>query len=630
MLAKEFFSGRNIPDYHPKSSEYMLWWKEQINRCRDGFDYNGLRVTGEYYFFLNFFKINLLDRHGNEVLDYPYFSYIDKEIFDMIDEARGNGLNFMLITARGMGKSYIASSLIASCFTLYRNSYSIVSASIDKHADKLFQKVKEGLNLLPNALYHNKLKDTNDMIISGIKYKDEFNNEKIKGYQSKIEKIVFNNEAGKVRGGRPKWVIFEEIGSWTGAASLKACYAATESALSRGVKRTGISLLIGTGGEMDSGGSKDAKEMFYNPEGFNLMTFEYKGKKTALFIPAYKKFTGCYEDTGLNDDKSAKDFLDSRREKKVQHSLDSYEREVQEYPYTPEEAFKVNIVSPLKILQGRLDELLLGKDYKKLIKVGDLMLTGKNLYDGMPEIVFQHNPKGKIQILEFPYWYNDSDRIEGQYTGAKELKNGDIIENLYISGCDSYDQDKAFTSNSKGSVMVYKRARNIDSSNNLFVAQYTDRPEYAEEFYHNTLLLNLFYRSKMLVEYTKISIINYYKTKKFYHLLWDSPKLTQPDMKYSRGSNKVGYLMSEKHKKFALEKYTTYVRENVDKFYFIDQVEEHIEFNMEENRFDRTIASFLCIIQDNEMSSNVERRIEQEIKLPYWRYDDFGNFVFKV
>lgn len=629
MLHKEFFSGRNIPDYDYRSNDYVLWWKEQIRRCREGFEYNGVRVTGEYYFFINFFKINILDNRGNEVLDYPYFSYVDKEIFDMIEEAKNTGLNFMLITARGMGKSYISSALISSCYTLYRNSYSIVSASIDKHADKLFLKVKEGLNLLPTALHHNRIKDSSDMIISGTKYKDEFNNEKVKGYQSKIEKIVFNNEAGKVRGGRPKWVIFEEVGSWTGSANLISCYGATDSALSRGMIRTGISILIGTGGEMDSGGSKDAKEMFYNPEGFNLMAFEYNGKKTALFIPAYKKFTGCYEANGINDDIKAKDFLDRRRELKIKHSIESYEREIQEYPYTAEEAFRVNVFSPLKILQGRLEELLLGRDYKNLIKVGDLMMTGKNLYDGLPEVVFKFNKKGKIQILEFPYWYNNSDSIEGSYTGSKELSEGDIIENLYISGCDSYDQDKAFTSKSKGSLMIFKRCRNVDSSNNLFVAQYTDRPEYADEFYYNTVLLNLFYRSKMLVEYTKIGIINYYKNKKYYSLLWESPKLTQPDLKYSKGSNKVGYLMTEHHKKFALEKYTNYVRENVDKFYFIDQVEEHIEFNMEENRFDRTIASFLCIIQDNEMSSNVVEKISKQLELPYWRYNEYGDLVFR-
>jgi energy-coupling factor transporter ATP-binding protein EcfA2 len=117
--------------------------------------------------------------------------------------------------------------------------------------------------------------------------------------------------------------------------------------------------------------------------------------------------------------------------------------------------------------------------------------------------------------------------------------------------------------------------------------------------------------------------------KGYYHLLWDSPRISKPDGRYSKASNKVGYLMSEQHKKFALEKYIGYVRENIDKFYFIDQIEEHIAFNMEENRFDRTIASMLCIIQDNEMADRVIEEAKEELVLPYWRYDEFGNFVFK-
>jgi len=622
-LSNEFFSGRSEPDYAIGSVSYREWWLEQIRRCREGFECNGVRVTGEYYYFLNFYKIDLVDRGGNQVFSYPYFSYVDKEVFDLLKECEVSGRNLMLITARGMGKSYIASAIISYCYTFFKGSYSVVSASIDKHADKLFLKVKEGLNGLPLALHHNRIKDGNDMIISGMKYKDEFGNERIKGYQSKIEKIVFNNSAGKVRGGRPKWVIFEEVGSWTGSASLKECYGATESSLSRGGIRTGTSFLIGTGGEMDSGGSRDARDMFYNPEGFNLMSFEYKGSRVGLFIPAFKKFTGYYEGDGVNDDVGAKVFLERRREEKLRYSLESYEREIQEYPFTPEEAFKVSNVSPFKMLEGRLEELLLGRGYRGLVKVGDLMMTGKVLYDGMAEVVFKERKGGKFQILEFPSWYNEGGGIEGAYRGGIELKEGDIVKDMYISGCDSYDQDKAFTSDSKGSVFVFRRGIR------MFVAQYTDRPEYADEFYHNTILLNLFYRSKMLVEYTKIGVINYYKLKGYYHLLWDSPKISKPDSRYSKASNKVGYLMSEQHKKFALEKYICYVRENIDKFYFIDQVEDHIAFNMEENKFDRTIASMLCIIQDNEMADRVIEEAKGELVLPYWRYDEFGNFVFK-
>ncbi|MFN4152831.1 MAG: hypothetical protein ACK4IX_17945, partial [Candidatus Sericytochromatia bacterium] len=230
---------------------------------------------------------------------------------------------------------------------------------------------------------------------------------------------------------------------------------------------------------------------------------------------------------------------------------------------------------------------------------------------------------------EFPIWYR---KDKDNYTYSREL-NEKLLQNsknLYIAGCDSYDQDKSFTSNSNGSMFVFKRISNVDESGGLFVAQYTDRPETADEFYYNTILLNLFYRSRVLVEYTKIGIINYYKNKKFYNLLWEAPKINLPDMKYSRAINKVGYLMSDKHKKFAIEKYISYIRDNIDKFYFIDQVEDHLNFHLESNEFDRTMASMLCIIQDNELlDSAIIDDSNYALKLPYWQKDEYGNIVFK-
>ncbi len=630
-MTNYFLSGRNKLLNSKEDLRYNKeFWLEQIEYCKNGYTRNGERINGYYYFFLNFYKIERLDKGKNVCMWYPDYNLVDREVFDYIEIAFKEGKNLMLITGRGMGKSYIASSIIAHSYSFDKNSYNVVSASINKHADKLFLKVKEGLNELPQALSHNRIKDTDDLIISGIKYKDEFNMERIKGYKSKIEKIVFGNEAGKVRGGRPKFVIMEEVGSWTGSARLIDCYSATEASLCRGTVRTGMSILIGTGGEMHTGGSKDAREMFYNAEAFNLLTFDYNNKKVAYFIPSYRKLEGCYDETGVNDEAKAKAFLEKRREQKLQVSIEQYEKEIQEFPFTPEEAFRVNTISPFAILRSRLETLLLGKDYKNLIKRGDLMMTGNKLSDGMPEIQFIENKKGKFQILEFPVWCKEDNTMQARYT--KEIKEKVLTssKNLYISGCDSYDQDKSFTSNSNGSIFVFKRMNNIDESGGLFVAQYTDRPDSVEEFYYNTLLLNLFYRSKMLVEHTKISIINYYKNKKYYHLLWEAPKLNLPDMKYSKAVNKVGYLMSERHKKFALEKYISYVRDNIDKFYFIDQVEDHLNFNLEGNEFDRTIASMLCIIQDNEMTDTaINAEQESSLRLPYWQRDEFGNIVFK-
>lgn len=640
MLHKEFFNGRNIPDYHPESIQYVEWWKEEKKRCIEGLEINGERVSGEFYFFLNFCKINLLDQNQVETFDLPRYCGQDRGIFDFILECKRLGKDFMMITGRGAGKSYIAASLIEHSYTLFPNTYNIVSASIEKHLRKLWEKIFMGLNNMPDAFYHNRIvTDTKSYEIkSGLKYIDEFGRERTKGYNSSIEGIVYGNEAGKVRGGRPKFVVYEEIGAWSGAAKLIDCRNATNASLSRGIYTTGTSLFIGTGGEMESGGSIDAKKMFYNPEGFNLMTFPYKETKTAFFLPAYKKLEGFYEvkgsviakeaheklgfkvgekmgyviEDGINDDVGAKAFLERRRESK-KDTPSSFNSEIQEYPFTPEEAFTLNSFSPFSILRDRLYELEVDPSLKKLIKRGTLKLTSEKDPDGLPIVKFTETADGPIQILEPPV----------------RDKTGRFYKNLYVSGCDPYDQDKAPNSESKGSMFVFKRGTNVMDTGGLFVAQYTDRPEQAHDFYYNTLLLNLYYGAIMLAEHNTVGIFKYYIDRKYSFLLAKKPKVAYREIKNSKSVNVYGLQMNDHTKTFCIDEYRKYCLENPDQFFFIDQVEDHLQFNREDNRFDRTMASMLAYAQNAELYNIMieEQTKPQPIKRPKWRTVN-GRFVF--
>lgn len=43
--------------YRFKSKPYNDFWKEQYRRCRDGYTVNGYTITGDNYFFLNFYTL---------------------------------------------------------------------------------------------------------------------------------------------------------------------------------------------------------------------------------------------------------------------------------------------------------------------------------------------------------------------------------------------------------------------------------------------------------------------------------------------------------------------------------------------------------------------------------------------
>ena len=61
--------------------------------------------------------------------------------------------------------------------------------------------------------------------------------------------------------------------------------------------------------------------------------------------------------------------------------------------------------------------------------------------------------------------------------------------------------------------IIYRRFLDADTPGDYVVAEYTDRPEKKEDFWEGCLKLAAYYNSKMLVEYTKIGILDYFKRR---------------------------------------------------------------------------------------------------------------------
>jgi len=603
-----FYEGRNVPDLPPDSYAYIEFWEEQKRRCLEGYSPSKHQhISGMHYYYINFCKIDRLDNHGRVVFDYPRYSEADAYIFSMLEKCQKEGKGLLFMTARGFGKSYLVASLVDYFFTFFPKSECIVSASIELYANNLWYKVKEMLEA-KTEFYHSKLISNENVIISGYRYKDDRNQERIGGYQSKIKKVVYENKAGKTRGGRPTVHIFEEVGAWVGNASLIDCYNMSAASWWRGKYFTCLPVLIGTGGEMKSGGSRDAKHMFFNPEEFNLLAVEDPDtkRKSAIFIPAYEKLEGFYNEYKTERNK-AKEFLEKERQKR-ENDYEVYEQYIQEYPFTVEEMFHINSNSPFSFLRERLYELEVGINTIEIQK-------GVLYRDENGKVCFRSDKNGWLQVVEHP----ETD------------ENGDILENLYVAGIDSYDQSEALTSESQGSMMVFKRMKDTYSRGRFFVAQYTERPQDVYVFYERCMLLAEYYNIKrnVLVEYTKIAIIQYFEQQGRAMYLAARPSNPYNSIKRSVATNKYGLQMTYHTKIYCIDNYVKYARENKHKFYFKDQVLDHVEFNLEENRFDRTIASMLAVIQDIELTDlKVKELTGNKNKFPRWVREN-GKFVFK-
>jgi len=81
-LHKNFYGARVPPQVPLDSSENIEWYEEQLHRCIYGYEYKGTRITGDYYWFLNFtpFLVAKLDKYGyatpNFDIQLPYFSHV--------------------------------------------------------------------------------------------------------------------------------------------------------------------------------------------------------------------------------------------------------------------------------------------------------------------------------------------------------------------------------------------------------------------------------------------------------------------------------------------------------------------------------------------------------------------------
>ena len=581
---------------------YIGWWREELNRCLYGYEVGGKLITGEYYFFLNYFKINKLEG-GKVVLGYPNYSEEDRELFYLVELAFNSGKNLLVITGRGYGKSYIGACILSHSYTFYRNSYALLGASTYPHGIKLWKKMVEGLDSLPKEMRHSKIKDKEGYIMSGVEYIGEKGERLRKGFNSEVEMIIFD-DSGKARGGRPRRVILDEVGSWK--SNLKDSYKAVENSLYRGSIRTGVAILFGTGGEMKSGGSIEARDMFFNPDAFNLYSFEVdNGKRVCYFIPAYKKLEGYYGEDGVSDEVGARVYLEGKRNKLLESGdIGAYESFIQEMPFEVNEAFLVSNITPFSFVRKRLEELLLisDREYGEIVKRGVLYCNGYR--SGVEvEVEFKEDRLGNFVIIDEP------------------IRVGGVVEEgRYIAGCDSYDQDKSLWSKSKGAVYVFDRLEG------KFVAEYVDRPSNVEDFYEGVLSLCLYYNAKVMVEHSKIGIISYLKQVGWGSILASSPRLLNIGLKYSRVTNKYGYVMDYRRKMFAVERFSKYLKEGMEKLWIREQVEDIVNFNFEGNEYDRTIASMLCLVYDEELRLGFEER-SSSFKFPIWRREG-DKFVF--
>lgn len=90
--------------YRPNTRAYMEFWDEQYRRCRNGMTVNGYTITGDNYFFLNYFQLMDLDNTdkagGGRTYIFPAFYAGQYEWFHYVELCRRLRLNACIMKSR--------------------------------------------------------------------------------------------------------------------------------------------------------------------------------------------------------------------------------------------------------------------------------------------------------------------------------------------------------------------------------------------------------------------------------------------------------------------------------------------------------------------------------------------------
>ena len=577
------------PDLNVDSVAYQEYWSKEMDRCINGFKPKGMKkISGKYYFYLNYYRILGNDgTSGNrKTLIHPWYRSMDHEYFDTIELCKEEGKGMIVIKARDKGFSYMNSGAVAHEYTFFPFNDVGVAAGLQVTADAFFDKTRKGLNGIHPNFKHSVLKDTDGIMRSGYKQKNKDGKWEIGGYQSNIICRTMDNPE-VFKGERVSLMVFEEAGEFK---KLKNAYMSSKACFMDGDIQFGVPIVGGTGGDI-SKASKDFMDMYYSADAYNLIP---------VFIPASKAYYGFFDiKTGKEDEEGARKKLIQDRED-IQKSGDNeaYNLHIQNYPLTIEEAF-LNTHSArfdISLLNAQRSRILSSKDYRSQIQSGYL---DWELGEIEPIVKWRPHPNGPYKILMHP---------EPDY------------KNLDIGGIDSYDQDEAGASDSLGSAIIYRRFANTDMSSDYVIAEYTDRPKKKEDFWDGCLKLAVYYNAKMLVEYTKIGILDYFKRMNALKYLKEKPESAHNPGTKTR--NRYGVHMNKQVKSLMEDLIDDYLRESAEDIWFIDLIDELANYGLQNT--DRAMAFGLCLIHNIDNYRMQASEIEEEVKDLGFKYYKMG------
>lgn len=518
------------PNANP-NSEYGKWIREEKRRCWEGYvrESDGEWVTGYLYWYLNYSPIMLSKireykgkktKRADRVEAMPEFWEGVYWRFHCLDQAANIGKHYAELASRGKSKSYSLASILSHIFVIGENEEAhekvkgIVTAYQKEFLTKdgTLNKFIDMINFCATYTQfpRRRLKSSLQDMTWTMGYTDvDLGIEK--GTQNSVLGVSSKDDESKLRGKRAAKILIEEFGTFPRLIDL---YNVLLPSVQEGDIVFGQIAMVGTAGD-DESDFAGAQEIMYNPEGYDMYALpnvydKYNGgrPKFVFFFPGYINRKGCYNEDGVSDvTKALLEILMNRYRVKYNSSdPNTILRTIAEIPITPAEAIIKSGVNmfPVADLTERLAQLDSNPHEYDNVLSGELVIR-----DDKVKFVIGRDP-----IREFPH--KDNKNMEGAVEifvlPEIDKATGKPYENRYILGCDPYDDDESNTV-SLGSIFV------LDLYTENIVAEYTGRPNLAEDFYEICRRLCLFYNGRINYENNKKGLFSYFSAHNCVYLL---------------------------------------------------------------------------------------------------------------
>lgn len=619
--ALQYLASGSYCQYPQGTSEYFKYWDEQRDRCKYGYTADdGDFISGYNYFYLNFCPIqriiytSITNPDGSTKvkktrdLQFPDFYDYDYYFFTAVNDAEEQGKHLSVLKSRRKGYSYKNAAMACRNYYLFPGSKTYIYASNKQYLteDGILTKAWDYMDFIDKNTAWGKKRSVNTAMRkrAGFFTKDDYGNEVESGYKSEIIGVTLKDNPDVVRGKAGKLIIFEEAGSFS---ELGAAWQIARPSVEQDGIAFGTMIAFGTGGDEDSH-FETLKDMFYNPDGYNCIGFDNiwdetpSDKKCSFFIPQYTNMdfrdengNRIYMDKDGNTlYKKSVEYILAERKKVIENATNSVavDRYVAEHCITPQEAcleFGGNIF-PKKELQEQLAKIRTNKQLSNHKQVGDLVWET----DGSIKWVIKKHG----DITHYPL-KKDDDPTGSIVIWEHPVKDAPI--GLYILGVDPYDHDQSGT-NSLGSTFVYKRFQDFENYYDIIVAEYTGRPQTAEEYYENLRKLAVYYNGRIMYENERKGLFPYFTAKHCDYLLADQPDIISDIVGNSKVQRKKGCHMNKQIKQWGeglikdwLNEEQSPGKKNLHNILSEPLLEELISYN-DTGNFDRVMALMQVMI----------------------------------